>query len=124
MKMILIMTRGSHKMNNFIIHKEMRKGVIFIQFICVIYNKMESFKGGRGGIGGSGIFGGVGVGAGVVCNATDQSMYCTFIKFVTVVMYVAILLFLLNLAYNYFTSKSMRGGSGISIFSMKKLMNM
>jgi hypothetical protein len=83
---------------------------------------MESFKG-RGGIGGSGIFGGVGVGAGVVCNSTDTSMYCTFIKFVTVVMYVAILLFLLNIAYNYFTSKSMRGGGG-SGFSIKKLLNL
>lgn len=84
---------------------------------------MESFKG-RGGIGGSGIFGGVGVGAGVVCNSTDPSMYCTFIKFVTVVMYVAILLFILNLAYNYFTSKSMRGGNGGSSFSIKKLLNL
>ena len=84
---------------------------------------MDSFKGrgggGGGGIGGSGIYGGIG--AGVMCNATDPSMYCTFIKFVTVVLYAFILFYLLSLAYNYFTSKSMRGGSS---FSIKKLLNL
>ena len=82
---------------------------------------MESFKG-RGGIGGSGIYGGIG--AGVMCNATDPSMYCTFIKFVTVILYAFILFYLLSLAYNYFTSKSMRGGNGGSGFSIKKLLNL
>jgi hypothetical protein len=74
---------------------------------------MESFKGGRGGaggIGGSGIYGGIG--AGVMCNSTDPSMYCAFIKLVTVVMYTFILFYLLSIAYNYLTSKSMRGGRG------------
>jgi hypothetical protein len=82
---------------------------------------MDSFKGrgGGGGIGGSGIYGGIG--AGVMCNATDPSMYCTFIKFVTVVLYAFILFYLLSLAYNYFSSKSMRGGSS---FSIKKLFNL
>ena len=61
----------------------------------------EGFRGGRGGRGG-GLFGGVGVGAGVVCDSKDNSMYCSFIKFVTVIIYIAILFFIFSWAYDFF----------------------
>jgi hypothetical protein len=51
-----------------------------------------------------------------MCNSTDPSMYCAFIKLVTVVIYTFILFYLLSIAYNYLTSKSMRGGSSRNWF--------
>ncbi len=61
----------------------------------------EEFKG-RGGFGGGRLFGGVGIGAGVVCDSKDNSFYCNFVKFMTVIVYLAILFFILSFAYNFF----------------------
>lgn len=58
---------------------------------------VEGFRGGRGGR----LFGGVGVGAGVVCDSKDNSMYCSFIKFVTVIIYTAVLFFLFYWVYGF-----------------------
>jgi hypothetical protein len=64
-------------------------------------NVHEGYKG-RGGIGGSGIFGGVGIGAGVVCDSKDTSFYCNFVKFMTVIIYLVVLFFILSFVYNFF----------------------
>ena len=66
----------------------------------------EKFKG-RGGIGGSGIFGGVGIGAGVVCDSKDHSFYCNFVKFMTVIIYLMVLYFILSFVYNFFMTTKM-----------------
>jgi hypothetical protein len=63
-------------------------------------NVYEGFKG-RGGIGGSGIFGGVGIGAGVVCDSKETSFYCNFVKFMTVIIYLVFLFFILSFVYNF-----------------------
>ena len=65
------------------------------------FNGHEKFKG-RGGIGGSGIFGGVGIGAGVVCDSKDNSFYCNFVKFMTVIIYLVVLFLILSFVYNFF----------------------
>lgn len=54
-----------------------------------------------GGIGGSGIFGGVGVGGVVQCPSSDTSMYCQFMKFMSVLMNIILLLSIIYLAYIY-----------------------
>lgn len=64
----------------------------------------ENFKG-RGGIGGSGIYGGIG--AGVVCNSNDDSYYCNFIKFMTVIIYLVVLYYILSFVYNMFSTSKM-----------------
>jgi hypothetical protein len=63
----------------------------------------ETFKGrggSAGGIGGSGIYGGIG--AGVVCDSKDTSLYCMFIKFVTVIIYFVILISIFSYVYMLF----------------------
>jgi len=69
---------------------------------------------GGGGIGGSGVYGGVG--AGVVCDSKDTSMYCSFIKIVSVIMNLFIVCFVLYLVFQWivassFGRKMFRGGS-------------
>ena len=63
-------------------------------------NEQENFKG-RGGFGGGRLFGGVGIGAGVVCDSKDTSFYCNFVKFMTVIIYLVILYFILSFVYNF-----------------------
>ena len=71
-------------------------------FDIVLYKMSnENFKG-SGGIGGSGIYGGIG--AGVVCNSTDDSYYCNFIKFMTVIIYLVVLYYILSFVYNFFVT--------------------
>lgn len=53
----------------------------------------EEFKG-RGG----GFYGGIG--AGVVCDSKDTSLYCSFIKFMTIIIYLVVLYFIASFAYN------------------------
>ena len=69
---------------------------------------------GRGGIGGSGIFGVVGTG--VVCDSKDDSMYCSFIKIVSVIMNLFIVCLILYFVFNWLKSY-IGSGSGKSIFS-------
>jgi hypothetical protein len=69
---------------------------------------------GGGGIGGSGIYGGVGTG--VVCDSKDTSMYCSFIKIVSVIMNLFIVGFILYFVIQWimassFGKKMFRGGS-------------
>jgi len=80
----------------------------YIMPSCSIKEKFQSeeFKG-RGGIGGSGIFGGVGIGAGVVCDSKDNSFYCNFVKFMTVIIYLVVLFLILSFVYNFFMTTKM-----------------
>ena len=70
---------------------------------------------GRGGIGGSGIFGGVGIGTGIVCDAKDNSWYCSFTKIVSVIINLFIVCLILYFVYNWVSTmvfrKGIRGGS-------------
>ena len=68
-------------------------------------SKKETFKGGRGG--GGRLFGGVGIGAGVVCDSKDTSFYCNFVKFMTVIIYLVILYFILSFVYNFLVTTKM-----------------
>jgi hypothetical protein len=70
-------------------------------------NGQENFKGGRGGFGGGRLFGGVGIGAGVVCDSKDNSFYCNFVKFMTVIIYLVVLYFILSFVYNFFMTTKM-----------------
>ena len=54
---------------------------------------------GNGGIGGSGIFGMIGTT--VQCPASDNSYYCNFMKFIQVVMWIGILLFIIYFFYSF-----------------------
>ena len=66
----------------------------------------EKFKG-RGGFGGGRLFGGVGIGAGVLCDSKDNSFYCNFVKFMTVIIYLVVLFFILSFVYNFFMTTKM-----------------
>jgi hypothetical protein len=58
----------------------------------------------NGGIMGSGIFGMFG--STVQCKADDNSMFCTLSKFVNIIImifFLATVMYLLYIAYNYFT---------------------
>jgi len=64
-------------------------------------------SGGNGGIGGSGIFGMVG--SSVVCKADDNSWYCSITKFITlffqIILFLAVVYFIVTVAYPYVKSK-------------------
>ena len=86
--------------------------MIFLYGILTLYHGIyimsnckatENFKG-RGGGGGGRLFGGVGIGAGVVCDSKDDSVYCNFIKFMTVIIYLMVLYFILSFVYNFFVT--------------------
>ena len=76
----------------------------------------EQFKGGgrsgggrsskqsmnNGGIVGSGIFGMIGTN--VHCQATDTSYYCSFMKFIQVLLWVGILSYIVYFFYSFFTA--------------------
>jgi hypothetical protein len=63
--------------------------------------------GGNGGIGGSGIFGMVG--STVLCKSDDNSWYCSITKFITlffqIILFLAVVYFIVSLAYPYVKSK-------------------
>jgi hypothetical protein len=63
---------------------------------------------GRGGIGGSGIFGGVGIGTGIVCDAKDNSWYCSFTKIVSVIINLFIVCLILYFVYNWVSTTVFR----------------
>lgn len=71
--------------------------------------------GGRssGGIGGSGIFGGVGVGGVVQCPSSDTSMYCQFMKFMSVLMNVILLIAIIYVAYTFIGPYLSKGFKGV-----------
>lgn len=67
---------------------------------------MEDFKGSRmrlgkvannGGIGGSGVHGFIGTS--VICKSEDTSLYCNFMKFMTVIMNIIVLCVILFVLY-------------------------
>jgi len=66
-----------------------------------------------GGIMGSGIFGMFGTV--VQCKAEDTSMYCSLAKFINVIIMlftILIIIYVIYLAYNYFTGRKTSGGLG------------
>ena len=78
--------------------------------------KIRRIAGAGGGIGGSGIYGGVG--AGVICDADNNSMYCTLTKFTSAIMQILflfmVLYFIWTIVIPYFSSgiKKIGGGKG------------
>jgi hypothetical protein len=56
-------------------------------------SKKSSF--GNGGIAGSGVFGNIGLGTMIHCDASDSSLYCSFMKVINVIMLVFIILLVL-----------------------------
>lgn len=57
----------------------------------------------NGGIGGSGVFGLIGTT--VHCQSTDNSAYCTLVKFVNALLMLMLLAWLLYLAYTFLTKR-------------------
>ena len=60
-------------------------------------------RGSNGGIGGSGVFGLIGTT--VQCNSDDRGAYCTFAKFINILMWILIIGFLGKLAIEYVKKK-------------------
>lgn len=71
---------------------------------------IERFKGsksskglGNGGIGGSGVHGFFGTT--IVCNSTDNSFYCSFMKLMQVSLWIVIICAILYYAYSFFRKR-------------------
>lgn len=75
-------------------------------------SKISRTSGGNGGIGGSGIFGMIGTG--VVCQSTDNSMYCTLVKFISIIYMLFVLMVVILIARYFieamFVARGRKGG--------------
>jgi hypothetical protein len=60
----------------------------------------------NGGMFGSGITGVLGTG--IVCNSTDNSYYCNFIKIINVSIIILLILFFIFTIYSYFSNRRRR----------------
>jgi hypothetical protein len=60
----------------------------------------------NGGLFGSGITGVLGTG--IVCNSTDNSYYCNFIKIINVSIIILLILFFIFTVYSYYSNNRRR----------------
>jgi hypothetical protein len=66
---------------------------------------------GAGGAGGMPIMGHLGLGTTIKCDSTDNSFYCTFMKFMNMILMAFVLIAIVYYVYTIFIMPRLRGRS-------------